>query len=1138
MKILNQKLAQVVAGLLLISPLSGVLAEDIEIYVGNASVAPEVKPNVMFIIDTSGSMGASVIVRDDYDVNTDYSGCFDDDRVYYSTGTIPSSCGTRRYINRSALKCDAAEVSLYNDEAPVAPATTPALASGWYQDRMAQWRDASGTSWDRWGGLVKGQYNRMVECKADSGEHGINDGSSEKYVRNYAGGPYTTLEADGLDWNNIGGGYVLYSGNYLNWARSTPGVTSTRIEVVKQVTADVVTSTNNINIGLMRFDSSSPYNGGPVRYPVTDVLDARGDFLPRVDALSASGATPLSETLYENYLYWSGGRVDYGNLSNPRNSTGVTVTGSGNNIYKSPIEYTCQKNFNIYLSDGEATADGDADTKIEALPNFMAITGGCVDNCLDELAMYMHEYDVYDDLEDKQTVSTYTVGFADDFPLLESTATLSGAKYYVADDAIELAEVFNRIIAEILSINTTFSSPAVSVNAFNRTTHRNDLFFTLFKPAVGPHWNGNFKRFKLEFDSNGAPIIVDANGDLAINSVTGFFDQNAYSYWTDLTGDPDGGEVVLGGAVSNIDSRTVYTYTGASAALNVNLSSATHRFHESNTAVTKDLLNIATQDDAYREKLMQWARGVDVYDDDSDGDFTDPRQFMGDPLHAEPALVQYAGPDSDPDITGYVATNDGVLHAIDTRDGTEIFSFIPQETLALQNVVYSDTAGNGKAYGLDGSIASLVIDNNKDGVINGADKVYIYFGQRRGGNHYYAMDVTDRDNPVLMWVIEGGTGDFAELGQTWSNIQIKKVKLGGVTRQVAVFGGGYDLDQDVNTARAVDDIGRAVYIIDALTGERLWWAGPNGSGADLELADMRYSIPARLKAVDVSANSYLDRVYVGDMGGQIWRFDIKPGSGASENDLGDLISGTRVANLSGTTEETNHRFYYPPDVALIEEAGKSSYLALAVSSGYRAHPLATATHDRIYMLRDPYVFVEPPAGSYGASGTGIVESDLYDTTSNVIGQGEETLAEAAVDTLNNLSGWYIELKESDGSFIGEKGLSEVLIIDGLIAATTYVPNDATSESLSCKPADGSGYVYFMSVTDGTPKYNFDTTVDSSENLTAEDRRKKLTRGGIPPNPAPIYTKDGNAIIVGTEPTDNPISNRARKLFWYEDTLRP
>ena len=44
-----------------------VMAEDIEIYTAGAVGAPTIQPNIMFIVDSSGSMNATLEVRDRYD---------------------------------------------------------------------------------------------------------------------------------------------------------------------------------------------------------------------------------------------------------------------------------------------------------------------------------------------------------------------------------------------------------------------------------------------------------------------------------------------------------------------------------------------------------------------------------------------------------------------------------------------------------------------------------------------------------------------------------------------------------------------------------------------------------------------------------------------------------------------------------------------------------------------------------------------------------------------------------------------------------------------------------------------------------------------------------------------------------------
>ena len=1224
-KMSTQFISAAVASLLVLPA----FADDIEIYVGNEGVGVEVKPNLVFIIDTSGSMSADVKTPLPYDVNVDYAvkysdvkdadgnvkACFDTSMVYFSTGDTPTSCSTNDRFKISALKCDAASRPMFNKVAPtvvvddpvlisdvtvtsgaddiegeniqnissvytaatdatvavdeitvvtisgsntrtvitqVTTTTTgPALASGWYQDRIAQWHENADSAREKWADINNGQDEWLIECKADSGVHGEVATGAHHYIINSTAGPYTNSETDSVAWGTVGRGYVLFTGNYLNWTKVAPLDPNppNRLEVVKDVTYNVVDSTNNINIGLMRFDSSSAqggYEGGSVRYPVFDVTESRNDFKSRLKTMSPKGYTPLAETLYENYLYWGGKDVLYGNKASPSNSTGVTLSGSGNKTYESPIKYACQKNFNIYLSDGDATRDHSADDLIKTLAGVGSCDEASGNNCLNELAEYMHLNDIYDGLEGKQTVTTYTVGFDINHPLLRAAAEESGGKYYRANNAAELTQIFNKIIAEILSVNTTFSAPAVSINAFNRTTHRNELYFTLFKPSIYPHWNGNLKRFKLVFNG-GIPSIIDFKGNDAINTESGFFDKDAHSWWTDISGKPDGGEVSKGGAAAHIGDggteRVVYTYTGSTSPANVTLSSGSaHRFIETNPGITSEMLNITGADPiGFREKVIRWARGLDAFDVNGDGSTDDPRKLMADPLHSEPALIQYAGPDDNPDITAYVATNDGVLHAIDTRDGTETFSFIPKELLGLQRVVASNLSGNGKAYGIDGSVETLVLDVNKNGVIDsGTDKVYIFFGQRRGGDHYYAMDVTDRDNPILMWTIDGGVGDFAKLGQSWSNIQVKKIKLSSGDKYVAVFGGGYDTAQDSVSKRTPDTIGNAVFIVDALgaadpggstgtaAGSVLWWASSDGS-ADLVLPEMKYSIPARLKAVDVSGDGYLDRMYVGDMGGQIWRFDIE-----LEASLGALASGGRLADIAKDNSiADNRRFYYPPDVAFVAEPGKDPYLALAFSSGYRAHPLERNNVDRIYMLRDMYLF-DPPRNVAGdvEYPAAVTEADMFDATDNVIGQGSDAEKTAAKINLDANAGWYVTLHEPSGGFVGEKGLAEALIIEGLMIVTTYIPQDRSSSS-ACEPADGVGRVYFMNLADATPKYNFDNTVDSLDKLTASDRYNTKVGGGLPPGAVPIFTKDGSAIIVGTETVQNPIDDKPKHMFWYE-----
>ena len=104
----NQKLLALSKGLLLgILGVSPVLADDTEIYLGSPSGLAAVNPNILFVVDTSGSMEA--FTTDEglaYNPLTTYPGTYVSTRTYYASGTNPFT--TTAYFDTSYLKCDAA----------------------------------------------------------------------------------------------------------------------------------------------------------------------------------------------------------------------------------------------------------------------------------------------------------------------------------------------------------------------------------------------------------------------------------------------------------------------------------------------------------------------------------------------------------------------------------------------------------------------------------------------------------------------------------------------------------------------------------------------------------------------------------------------------------------------------------------------------------------------------------------------------------------------------------------------------------------------------------------------------------------------------------------------------------------------
>ncbi|MCK4834357.1 MAG: hypothetical protein KAT12_06250, partial [Gammaproteobacteria bacterium] len=934
----------VFAGLLLSSAFVPVAtAEDIEIYTSLGAAGTSSNPNILFIVDTSGSMSAETLVKDAYVDKSVYLGNCESTGVYFvDNGKLPDCATNTNWFDRTALVCDhsvagylADVYDINGDFVEKGKIITPTpdgalIRIGTYSDQLAQYD----TIKNRWRELTIGtnaERAYKVECFSDSGIHGDNPGGGQDVfiadAVEYTSTDPADVEVPHQVWAGGSGNLQLFLGNYLNYLQdnTVPLSPKNRLEQVKSAVEIMVRGNTRVDIGLMRFDSKNNANGGAVQYPILDVGADRNDFFTRLSTLQYGGWTPLSEVYYEALLYFGGKAADFSLLSNPGNQVTADTMMPGGKVFRSPITSTCDKNYIVLLSDGTPTNDELNVTRKSVLPGFN--TGSCntdltpgtwyddnrdafksgtstIDNCMDELSEWAFTKDVAEVAgvtahDGEQHVLTHTIGFQlgspDAVQLMEDTAKKGGGDFYPANSEAELIEIFNRIVASALQVNTTFSSPAVSVNAFNRSTHLEDLYFTLFKPGDGNHWAGNLKKYKLKFyvdanddDGDGnttekLPFVADQLGNDAVDAATGFFGDTAKSFWT--AGAADGKEVSLGGAASVLTaSRNVFTYTGSytgvASGVNVPTTKAlyanSNKVEVSNASLTDALIGITGYPEIvagtpYRETIINWAAGIDALSQfGAANTFNDVRPQMGDPLHSEPSLVQYGGTATNPDLVIYAATNDGYLHAFDADTGLEEFSFIPQEL--LPNLVTAmENPGGKKLYGLDGSVAAWINDKDDDGIINGTDHVYLYVGMRRGGKNIYALDVTDRTQPELLWVIKGGTGDYTELGQSWSTINVERIKDGADEKTVLMFGGGYDPAQDSATVRTPDSEGRAIFIADATTGERLWSGGKNG---DVAVTDMEYSIPARVKPLDISGDGFIDRLYAADMGGQIFRFDI------------------------------------------------------------------------------------------------------------------------------------------------------------------------------------------------------------------------------------------------------------------------
>ncbi len=913
--------------------------------------------------------------------------------------------------------------------------------------------------------------------------------------------------------------------------------------------------------------------------------------------------------------------------------------GAGN--YVSPLidAGMCAKVYTVNILFQVSQHDDDSDTAITAgrAEGGMGAddeTGGIVDeNTFETVLEYLHDTDLgdtsfnpsLDNLPGKQNVTSYFITPKDNTKTGNyAIAGGSGQPLSLSEDPAELYRTLRDLFAEILGVSTTFVSPSVPVNVFNRAQTLNDLYIALFQANedMQPRWDGNLKKLNIGTDANGNLFLQDANGDPAV-AADGRIKHSALTLWThagdlpdpspddDFLPDKDGRTVPRGGAggvvpgfrpqfgntppgtpgatnaatVTETSARRLFTEPDSHA----NGTAADLRAFEADTATAQALLTSGGDADALYQRVMacdacdyasasnaekstaesavvelvKFARGLDTGDEDGDGNTADSREWLfGDALHSRPVAINYGAiggaTQANPDIRVVMGSNDGFLRMIDTDSGLELWGFTPRKVVPEMLRLKVNGIGTPiHPYLMDGAPTVLAVDTNGDGTLdhNAGDKVVVFVGLRRGGKRYYALDISNPDDPQMLWSISNADADFSELGQSWATPRVARMRVDAddnpVTTNdvdshyVLLFGGGYngddagdklpDLGKDErDDANAFvggdDDEGNALFIVDALSGELIWKAvktaanesgGPvNGQPTLYKHTDLRDSIPSDVSIADTSGNSYVDRLYVGDTGGVVWRGDF-PGALRSSWTLKPVLSVGRHFN---NTNADDRRFFHRVDfVQSRDDTG--DFDAVIVGSGDRPHPLGDKVKNYLYMFKDRNTLSGNPPS--------VVKDhdDLADITDNCLQDGDSTdCADSDLDAKIE-DGWRIKLENcANGSTgdCGEKSLAQPLTVKGRIFFTTYLPpNEDRSES--CEPAEGNGLFYGISMFDASAVFNFDVSNDNASTPTLE-RFEKMKASGIPSQLVPLT--DGKVIRSDLQIQDTTTRTSA-KTYWYE-----
>jgi type IV pilus assembly protein PilY1 len=466
----------------------------------------------------------------------------------------------------------------------------------------------------------------------------------------------------------------------------------------------------------------------------------------------------------------------------------------------------------------------------------------------------------------------------------------------------------------------------------------------------------------------------------------------------------------------------------------------------------------------------------------------------------------------------YVGANDGMLHAFKDSTGELLWSFVPPQMWSkLRSMVSGLDHVTIPIYGVDGSPVV------KDIYVNGQWRTVLIAGMGRGGQGYFALDVTDGNrqpeflfafendsaNQVIRHWVRGETWnsvayteksysevsdeyDYSKLGLAVSTPTIMLVSsgTGGAQKWVAAIGGGLNNTSD-------KDYGSVAYLIDLENGGRIDRAIPLADAS----GGFKNSHPAQITAVTpdtTSAANYKGAMlYSADMESKVFKID--------RADSYSALDSTQYFDAEGN--DANQRANFSP-VTVSIDADNTLWMYFGTGNQERMQLSQASIKNRIFGIKDT-LFPE--------------FDDTHSTQYSRLKNVTDTDATCPGDTDK---GWYIDLNRD------EKVTNKVAIEKGVLSVPIYTPDStqlcfAGTSALhelgygcgkSLKKTDlGQGYVSGVRIFKDKTYMGISGTNDSDIETTIGDS----------------FIKKANIISGGTVAAESSSSQEAVLESWRE-----
>lgn len=552
-------------------------------------------------------------------------------------------------------------------------------------------------------------------------------------------------------------------------------------------------------------------------------------------------------------------------------------------------------------------------------------------------------------------------------------------------------------------------------------------------------------------------------------------------------------------------------------------------------------LSIDQQTKATGTNLVDYLRGETTYDfraaDPENRVFRKRETTLGDLVHSKPDY--YDGPELDYVDPGYqdykaaavsspraktvfVGANDGMLHAFNADTMEERWAFVP--SMVIPNMWrLADTNYAAKhAFYVDGDIVTADVCTANCTTATATWRTILVAGLRGGGRGYFALDITDANNPTLLWEFDASSsGSKADpnLGYSYGNPIV--TKRNSDNKWVVLFTSGYNNIPDNNTfytattplntkfkplnnaptypAIYTGGDGKGyLFVVDAVTGNKLNTIS-TGVGT--------VAVPSGLSKIsniveDSELNNATTYVYGGDLLGNLWRFNV---DNNTVNKVAELQSTGGIAQPITTA----------PELGLVQS---NTVVFVGTGKYLEESDLLDTDQQTLYAIKnnesDVTTIINP-------------QSLLTQQTIGAV-SGDSNKRQSTSSTSFSFStglGWFVNFIDS-----GER----VNIEPQLELGTLLVPTLVTAKS-ACQPAGYGWFNYF--------DYQTGRSVPTSPSSTIVSQRLTSPSAGFN-----IFSIDGKPVVSNSGVTNpnpdkidgipfnaNPTGFGVKRSIWREIT---